>query len=65
MAYEMGTPEARAVAKLIRSRFLFRYGWPGSGWTRQVETRPAKGGEWDFFQPPFRCALLCSCSSCA
>jgi dTDP-4-amino-4,6-dideoxygalactose transaminase len=37
MAYEMGLPEARAVAGVIRSKFLFRYGWPGSGWTRQVE----------------------------
>jgi len=38
MAYAMGTPEIRAVAKAIRGKFLFRYGWPGSGWTRQVET---------------------------
>lgn len=37
MAYEMGRPEIRAVERLIRSKFLFRYGWPGSGWTRQVE----------------------------
>ena len=37
MAYEMGAPEARAVARLIKAKFLFRYGWPGSGWTRRVE----------------------------
>jgi len=37
MAYEMGAAEARAVARVIKSKFLFRYGWPGSGWTRQVE----------------------------
>jgi len=37
MAYEMGGAEARGVARLIKSGFLFRYGWPGSGWTRQVE----------------------------
>ncbi len=38
MAYEMGKPEIDAVAKVIRGGFLFRYGWPGSGWTKQVET---------------------------
>ncbi|MEK7476347.1 MAG: DegT/DnrJ/EryC1/StrS family aminotransferase [Candidatus Coatesbacteria bacterium] len=38
MAYEMGDPEIAAVTKVIRGKFLFRYGWPGSGWTRQVET---------------------------
>ena len=37
MAYAMGAPEIRAVTKAIRGKFLFRYGWPGSGWTRQVE----------------------------
>ena len=38
MAYRMGKSEIDAVAKVIRSGFLFRYGWPGSGWTKQVET---------------------------
>lgn len=38
MAYRMGKPEIDAVARVIRSGFLFRYGWPGSGWTKQVET---------------------------
>lgn len=37
MAYEMGSAEVRAVERVIRSKFLFRYGWPGSGWIRQVE----------------------------
>ena len=37
MAYEMGGAESRAVARLIRSKFLFRYGWPGSGWTGRVD----------------------------
>jgi len=37
MAYEMGAPEIREVAKVIRSRFLFRYGDPALGWTKQVE----------------------------
>lgn len=34
----MGSPEMRAVSRVLKSGFLFRYGWPGSGWTRQVET---------------------------
>ena len=38
MAYAMGTPEIRAIAKVIKGGFLFRYGSPGSGWQRQVET---------------------------
>ncbi len=37
MAYEMGGPEIKAVARVIRSGFLFRYGFPGSGWTGQVQ----------------------------
>ena len=38
MAYAMGRPEIAAVAKVINSKFLFRYGDPKAGWTRQVET---------------------------
>ena len=33
----MGTPEIKEVSKVLRSGWLFRYGWPGEGWTRQVE----------------------------
>lgn len=38
MAYAMGAPEIRALARVVKSGFLFRYGWPGSGWRREVET---------------------------
>lgn len=33
----MGTPEIKEVSKVLRSGWLFRYGWPKHGWTRQVE----------------------------
>lgn len=38
MAYAMGRPEIDAVAGLIRSGFLFRYGSRKAGWKAQVET---------------------------
>lgn len=37
MAYAMGEPEVRAVARVIRSKFLFRYGRSQDGWRGEVE----------------------------
>ncbi len=37
MAYAMGTPEIKAVSAVIRGGFLFRYGYPGSGWRGEVK----------------------------
>jgi 8-amino-3,8-dideoxy-alpha-D-manno-octulosonate transaminase len=42
MAYAMGAPEIRALARTVRGGFLFRYGRPEDGWRGEVERFEAR-----------------------